>query len=172
MRVAGEFAWCRTSGSSPARSATATASRKTSSCAALAGWPGSSAQAKCAHTPVTRSAPSASAARAAATSRGQSAGWQPLRPSPVSTFSCTRAVRPAARAAATISSSAQWLLAETSMSRSTASCHGPPGVHSQHISRPVSPASRSAKASCGVAAPSQPAPACRAARAQRTAPCP
>ena len=121
---------------------------------------------------MTLTAPSASAARAAATSSGQSAGWQPLRPRPVSALSWTRAVRPPARAAATISSSAHRPLTETSMSASMASRQGPPGVHSQHISLPWSPAARSARASCGVAVPSQLAPASRAARAHGTAPCP
>lgn len=169
---AGVLAMCRTSGRSPAVSAVFSTSWKTSSWAAIEGWPGSSAQAKCDQTPVTVSVPSASAARAAAVSSGQSAGGQPLRPRPVSALSWTRAVRPQARAAATTSCSAHMPLTETSMSSSTARCQGPPGVHSQHISRPVSPASRSANASSGRAVPSQPAPASRAARAQRTAPWP
>ena len=58
------------------------------------------------------------------------------------------------------------------MSASTASRQGPPGVHSQHIIRPPTPAARSASASCGVAVPSQAAPASSAALAQGTAPCP
>ena len=65
---------------------------------------------------MTRIAPSASAARAAETSSGQSAPVQPPRPSPVSTFSCTRAVRPQARAAATASASDQRALTEASIS--------------------------------------------------------
>lgn len=172
VSVAGELAMCRTSGRTPSFSAYATMSRKTSSWAAIDGWPGSSAQAKCDQRPVTRSTPASSAARAAETSSGQSAGWQPLRPRPVSAFSWIRAGIPASVAAATTSSSAHIPLTETSMSASTASRQGPPGVHSQHITRPRMPAARSARASCGVAVPSQDAPASCAALAQGTAPCP
>lgn len=169
---AGVLAMCRTSGRSPAAPAVFNASWKTASWAAIEGCPGSSAQAKCDQTPVTATVPSASAARAAAVSSAQSAGAQPLRPSPVSILSWTRAVRPHSRAAPVTSRSAHIPLTATSMSCSTARRQGPPGVHSQHSSRPVSPAARSANASSGSAVPSQPAPASRAARAQRTAPCP
>lgn len=146
---------CRTSGSAPAFSAYATMSRNTFSWAAIDGCPGSSAQAKCDHRPVMRSVPAASAARAAEISSGQSAGWQPLRPRPVSALSWTRAGMPASVAAATTSVRAHRPLTETSMSASIASRQGPPGVHSQHITRPPIPAARRARASCGVAVPSQ-----------------
>lgn len=172
VRVAGELAMCRTSGSTPAFSAYATMSRKVSSWAVIEGWPGSSAQAKWDHRPVTRTVPARSAARAAATSSGQSAGWQPARPSPVSALRWMRAVRPAAVAASVTSRSAHIPLTDTSMSASIASRQGPPGVQSQHSIRPSSPAARRARASWGVAVPSQAAPASRAARAQGTAPCP
>ena len=69
-----ELARWRTSGRSPARSAPASASRKARSWASLAGWAGSSLQAKCDQMPVTRQTPSASPARAAATRSGQSVG--------------------------------------------------------------------------------------------------
>jgi hypothetical protein len=124
---------------------------------------------------VIRTSPSSWARSASATSRGQSAGGQPLRPRPVSAFSCTRAGRAAARAASRTSASAHSPLTETSTSASMASRHGPPGVHSQHITRTCSgdsPAARSASASSGVAVPSQFAPAATAARAHGTAPCP
>ncbi len=172
VSVAGELAMCRTSGSTPSFSAYATIARYTSSWAAIEGWPGSSAQAKWDQSPVIRRCPARSAASASPTSSGQSAGWQPLRPSPVSALSWTRAGRPAAPAAATTSRSAHRPLTDTSMSASTASRQGPPGVHSQHMIRPPSPAARRANASCGVAVPSQAAPASRAASAQRTAPWP
>ena len=60
-----ELARCRTSGRRPASSASAQASSKACCCAALAGWSGSSAHAKWDHRPVTRTAPSSSAACAA-----------------------------------------------------------------------------------------------------------
>ena len=52
-----ELARCRTSGSSPASSASASASSKAADCAALAGWSGSSEQARCDQSPVTRTLP-------------------------------------------------------------------------------------------------------------------
>lgn len=162
----------RTSGSTPSFSAYATMSRNVFSWAAMEGWPGSSAQAKWDQRPVILTVPACSAVRAAATSSGQSAGWQPLRPRPVSALSWIRAGMPASVAAATTSRRAHIPLTDTSMPASIASRQGPPGVHSQHITRPPSPAARRASASCGVAVPSQVAPASSAARAQGTAPCP
>ncbi len=174
VSVAGELAMCRTSGRAPCSSAYATISRKRVSWAAMEGWPGSSAQAKCDQSPVIRIRPSASARRAARTSSVQSSpGWQPPRPRPVSALSCTRAGAPACRAASVTSRRAHMPLTETSTSASMASRQGPPGVHSQHrIRTPSTPAARSTRASSGVAVPSQPAPASTAARAQRTAPWP
>lgn len=91
VRVAGELAMCRTSGSTPAFSACATMSRNTPSWAAIEGWPGSSAQAKWDQSPVMATRPAVSAVRASATSSGQSAGWHPLRPRPVSALSWIQA---------------------------------------------------------------------------------
>ena len=84
---------------------------------------------------------------------------QPLRPRPVSALSWIRAVRPAARAASDTSRSAQSALTDMSRSASTPSRQGPPGVHSQHMILPGEPAARSARASSGVAVPTQVAPA-------------
>ncbi|CPU66131.1 Uncharacterised protein [Mycobacteroides abscessus] len=77
--------------------------------------------------PTTRTAPSASARATASSTSGRSAGMIPLRPRPVSTARCTRAVRPAARAAATTSSTAQRAASDTSTSASTRSRSGAPG---------------------------------------------
>ncbi len=70
--------------------ASASASSKASCWAALAGWSGSSEQARCDHSPVTRIDPSSWAARAAVTSASHSSRGAPPRESPVSTLSWTR----------------------------------------------------------------------------------
>ena len=104
-RAAAELARCRTSGSMPVLSSTKQASRKASSCSLLAGWSGSSEQAKCDQTPVTRTAPDSSAAAAAWTSPGHSCSVEPPRLRPVSILSWTRAGTPISRAVVAISSS-------------------------------------------------------------------
>ena len=84
-------------GRTPARSATASPSRKTASCRSVVGWPGASAYTKWLHTPTTSTRPSACAFAAASTSAGQSATVAPPRDSPVSILRCTRAGRSARR---------------------------------------------------------------------------
>ena len=105
--------------------------------AAIVGWPGASAYAKCDHSPTTRTAPSASALRAATTRSGQSARAAPPRFRPLSTLRCTRAVVPASRAAATTSSSAQPALTDRSTSARSASAQASPGPSSQARTRGV-----------------------------------
>ena len=90
-----ELARCLTSGSSPAWSASANASSNAAICAALAGCCGSSEQARCDQSPVTRMLPSCSAVCAACTSDGHSERGAPPRDRPVSNLICTRATRPA-----------------------------------------------------------------------------
>jgi hypothetical protein len=75
----------------------------------LAGWSGSSLQAKWDQMPVTRQLPDSSPARAAATTSAQALIGAPPRDRPVSTLSWSRAGRPASRAPAAISSSSATL---------------------------------------------------------------
>lgn len=121
VSVAAEFARCRTSNRAPAFSACATMSVNAASCAAIDGWPGSSAQAKCDIAPTTRTWPAASAFSAAPTSASQSPPRAPPRDMPVSALRCTRAGRPAASAARTTSSRSQTAPTVRSTSRATAS---------------------------------------------------
>lgn len=122
-------------GAQPPAYARALISSKRASWAAMEGWPGSSAQAKWDQRPVTVTSPSRSACRARSTRSAQSAGWQPLRPRPVSALSWILAVRPVARAASVTSASAHGSLTDMSRSASIPSRQGPPGVQSQHMTR-------------------------------------
>ena len=118
--------------------------------ASIVGWSGSSAQAKCDQMPTTRTAPSASRRRAAATSVGPVVADAPLRARPVSTLRWTRAGRPSRRAAAAISSSAQSAETDRSTSAASAAAKSLPGTCSQRqhragVSRPpAAPAPRRA----------------------------
>jgi hypothetical protein len=173
VSVAAELARCRTSGRSPARAATSSASTKTAACCPLTGWSGPpSAKAKWLQTPVTRTWPEASALAAAAHRSGQSRGVAPPRDSPVSALSCTRAGTPTASAAAASASSWATEYAPTSTPAATAGPAASPGVVSQASSGTCTPAARSARASSRKAQPSQAAPPSTAARALSTRPCP
>ena len=129
-----------------------------SSWASMEGWPGSSAQAKCDHSAGDADqARRPRRARASATSSGQSAGWQPLRPSPVSALSWTRAVRPRPRAAASTSRSAHIAAdrhVDVGLDGLPPGPAGRPEPAHAAVRRPI-PAARSASASSGVAVPSQ-----------------
>ena len=171
-RAAAELPRCRTSGSSPSASAIASASRNLASWRSLAGWSGSSLQAKCDQTPVTRQLPASSPARARRKTSAQLEAGAPPRESPVSTLICRRAGMPVAATAAAISSSSATEYAVTSTSRASAWAYSSPGTASQHSSRPSSPASRRATASSSVATPIHSAPASRAARADSSIPWP
>ena len=83
----------------------------------LAGWSGSSEQAKCDQRPVTTTRPARSAFTAASMRSAQCSRAAPPRESPVSNFSCTRAT---VSVAAAISSSWSAVYAVTSMSASIA----------------------------------------------------
>ena len=123
-------------------------------------------------TPITSSAPDCSASAAAAQTSAPVGDGSPVRDSPVSILSCTRArcsTVPAAAARREIWS-IDW--AETSTSAATSGARSSSGRESQARTRPVSPASRIASASLGVATPSHLAPAVRAAWAQGSIPWP
>ena len=89
--VAAELARWVTSGSSPAVSARASASRKAASWASLAGWAGSSLAAKWDQIPVTVIRPCRSRSLATSKRGFHSERGAPPRKRPVSTLSCTRA---------------------------------------------------------------------------------
>ena len=171
VSVAAELARWRSGGRTPARSSSSHASTKRSCWARTVGCCGASAQARCDQTPVTSTAPSAHAAATRCTISDQSVRMPP-RPSPVSTFTWTRAGRPRSCAAATTASSVQPLPTVTSMSASIAPATSAPGTKSQVRRGAVTPAARSSRASVSWATPSQVAPPSSAARAEGTRPWP
>ena len=172
VSAAAVLAMCLTSGVTPAFSATAIASAKAVSWAAIDGCPGMSAQAKCDHRPVTRTEPRAWAASAAASTPGQSAGVAPPRLSPVSALRCSRARArtPTRTAAASTFATEAAEPAARSMSWRIASAGSPNVI--MHRTGAVMPARRSATASSRSATPSQAAPPASAARAAGTMPWP
>ena len=172
--MAGELAMCRTSGRSPARSAYGQHLAEDGQL----GGDGGVARARrrrrsATRAPVTFTAPSASAARAAATSSGQSAGWQPLRPEPGVGLELDAGGAAGRRAAAAVTSAQRPQRADRRR-RCPASMASPPGAARRpqpaHAAGPVSPAARSASASSGVAVPSQLAPASRRGAGARAPP--
>ncbi len=138
---------CRTCGVMPCRSAAASASRNAASWVELAGCCGSSEQAKWLHRPTTSTVPSAAARAAAASSSDHDSAVAPPRDSPVSASRCTRAVRPAVRAAATTSSSSHTAPTDRSIPWAIGAARSSPGATTIASTGASTPPARSASAS-------------------------
>ena len=131
-----------------------------------------SAQAKCDQMPTILAWPAASAARAAATTPGQSAAVAPPRLMPVSASRCSRAGRPARAASAAIRRTSAAVPAVRSTPAAMARACGASGVPDRQSTGTVKPASRSAMASASWTTPSQVAPPASAADAEGSMPWP
>ena len=154
MSVAAELARWRTWGVSPRCGRPPRAPRRTpradgppSGAAARRPRPGATTR------PTASRQPSACSFRAWSTRSAHCPAVAPPRDRPVSILRCTRAVRPVARAAAAISSSAQDAPALRSMSALIAAAKSSPGTCSHDSRRPVSPAWRRARPSASWATP-------------------
>ena len=160
------LAKCRICGSIPDARAISTASTKASSCRSVMGSSGSSALARCDHSPTISARPESCAVRAASKTVRHCERGTPLRVRPVSTLMCMRARLPKPPAAVMTSDKDCSLEMDRSTSAAMQSkTPGSPGAHNHAKRCPRSPVARSSRASDGRATPNHCAPHSRSVRA-------